>query len=42
MYEGDTGTQGTQGHTTEETGLTGPTVLKHDLTEVKPKRHNIL
>ena len=37
-------TKGTQGHTTQggETGLRGPTVLKHDLTEVKPKRHNIL
>ena len=38
--EGETGETGETGYT-GETELTGPTVLRHDLTEIKPKMGQI-
>ena len=38
--DGETGETGETGYT-GETELTGPTVLRHDLTEIKPKMGQI-
>ena len=39
---GETGDTGSKEETTGLNGLTGPTVLRHDLTEIKPKMGQII